>query len=153
MQNCVFNLETEASSRERIKTADSKNTNQYARYVVQVAFYNCETTRNRVLLKEFICILCYNLITKELGILKRFRLLASTLRQMIDRMHLMSVFAVCSTNGRMRINGNEMKNQKRFSLLKSFSGFYENSVAKFKFSFALCDTIRGFIAQWARIFW
>lgn len=65
MQNCVFHLETEASSRERIKTADSKNTNQYARYVVQVAFYNCETTRNRVLLEEFICILCYNLIFNE----------------------------------------------------------------------------------------
>lgn len=47
LQNCVFNLEYLASE-QRIK-ADSKNTNQYARYVAQVALYNCKTTRNRFL--------------------------------------------------------------------------------------------------------
>lgn len=49
LQNCVFNLEQRAS--ERIK-ADSKNTNQYARYVAQVALYNCKTTRNHFFLKK-----------------------------------------------------------------------------------------------------
>lgn len=84
-------LKQSEQSRKNQK-ADSKNTYQYARYVVQVAFYNCETTRNRVFIKELICILCYNLILKEIFYWLFIKTPRLRLKQMIDCMHLMSVF-------------------------------------------------------------
>lgn len=98
-------LKQSEQSRKNQK-ADSKNTNQYAQYVVQVAFYNCETTRNRVFIKELICILCYNLILKEIFYWLFIKTPRLRLKQMIDCMHLMSVFLrerySCRQTKRMR---------------------------------------------------